>query len=138
VDLRVQASGETAKLAGNTGALIVSPRAVRTTLAQAQAVHREWKLPSTLATFEFTEPVTEQTARLLPQAVGSVMRPTDVGALEGAPTQPVFKVMMPMDGVHDAESLLNAALKAIARVPQLSGKVVGNLSMTDEGDTVPA
>ena len=138
VDLRVQATAETAKLAGNTGALIVSPRAVRSTLTQALALHRDWKLPSTLATFEFTEAVTEQVAKLLPQAVGSVMRPTDVGTLEGSPTQPTFKVLMPMDGVHDAEALLNKALKAIGKVPQLAGKVVGNLSLTEEGDAAGA
>lgn len=140
VDLRVQAAAEPAKLAGNTGALIVSPRALQSTLNQAQAVHRDWKLPSALATFEFTEPVTEQVAKLLPQAVGSVMRPTDVGTLEGEMTQPMFKVLMPMDGVADAESLLNAALRAVGKIPQLAGKVVGSLALTDDDDaaTSPA
>ena len=134
VDLRVQANSASTASAGSSSALITSPRALQATLNQAQNVHREWKLPSTLATFEFTEPVSEHIAALLPPTVGSVMRPTDVGSLEGPPTQPVFKVLMPMEGVDDAESLLDAALQAIARVPQLVGKVVGNLGMTDEGD----
>lgn len=138
VDLRVQATAETAKLAGNTGALIVSPRAVKSTLTQALAVHRDWKMPTTVATFEFTEPVPEQTAKLLPQAVGSVMRPTDVGTMEGDPAQPTFKVLMPMDGVRDGEALLDKAMRAIGKVPQLTGKVVANLSMTDDEDAALA
>ena len=138
VDLRVQSNSTSPAGVGNSSALITSPRALQATLNQAQNVHREWKLPSTLATFEFTEPVTEQVAQLLPPAVGSVMRPTDVGTIEGPPTKPIFKVLMPMEGVDDAESLLNAALQAIARVPQLAGKVVGNLEMTDEGDATEA
>lgn len=138
IELRVQATGAKEKLGGNTGALIVTPRALKTTLAHAQSVHKEWHLPSTLATFEFTEHVSEQVAKILPEVVGSVMRPTDVGSLEGDPTKPMFKVLMPMEGVNDAEGLLNAALKAIANNPQLSSKVVGNLSMTDDADPVPA
>jgi hypothetical protein len=132
VDLRVQASNEPSQLAGNTGALIVSQRSLKSTLQLAETTHREWQLPSTQATFEFTEPVTEQVAKLLPQAVAKAMRSTDVGSLEGDPAQPVFKVLMPMDGVHDAEKLLDSALKAIAKVPQLSGKVVANLSLTED------
>ena len=132
VDLRVQAGAEPSQMAGNTGALIVSPRSLGSTLSQAEATHREWKLPSTMATFEFTEPVTEAVAKLLPQAVARVMRSTDVGSLEGDAAQPTFKVLMPMDGVHDAEKLLDNALKAISKVPQLAGKVVGNLSLTED------
>ncbi len=132
VDLRVQAEGAAQGLGGNTGALIVSPRSLKGTLQQAVAMHRDWRLPSTQATFEFTESVPEHVSKLLPQAVAKVMRSTDVGSLEGDPTKPIFKVLMPFDGVHDAEKLLDTALKAIGKVPQLAGKVVGNLSLTDD------
>lgn len=136
VDLRVQTNQETSQLAGNTSALITTSRALQATLHDAQNLHREWKLPSTLASFAFTEPVTESVAKMLPAIVGSVMRPTDVGALEGPDTQPTFRVLMPMEGVDEAEVLLNTALQAIARIPQLLGKVMGSLSMTDEFDAV--
>ncbi len=136
VDLRVQAAAEAVKYAGNTGALVVSPKALQSTLNQALAVHREWKLPSTMAVFEFTEPVPAHVAKLLPQTVGTVMRPTDVGSFEAEQEKPVFKVLLPMEGVRDAEAMLERALTAITKVPQLTGKVVANLAMTD--DAAPA
>jgi hypothetical protein len=70
-------------------------------------------------------------ARLLPKAVGAVMRPTDVGSFDEQQERPRFRVFMPMEPRREAEELLNKALGAIARIPQLSGKIVANLSLTD-------
>ncbi len=131
VDLRVQASEGSGKLAGKSGALVVPEPALDRTLALAETAHRDWQLPSTMAVFEFQEPVSPEVANLLPEAVGSVMRPTDVGCLTTEAGKQIFKVLMPMDGVAEGEALLGRAFAAIARVPQLAGKIVGNLAMTE-------
>jgi hypothetical protein len=130
VDLRVQSNNSPAKLPGKS-AVIVTPTALNHTIELADATHRNWKLPSTMAIFEFTENVPEEVANFLPQTVSKLMRPTDVGAMDQANGRPVFKVLLPMDGAASGEALLEKALAAIAKVPQLAGKVSGGLALTD-------
>jgi hypothetical protein len=131
VDLRVQAEQSTGKLAGKTGALVVPEQALENTLKLAVAAHKDWNLPSAMAIFEFQETVPQEVAELLPKAVGSVLRPTDVGCLTDEAGKSVFKVLLPMDGAAEGEALLGKALAAIAKVPQLSGKIVANLALTE-------
>ncbi len=138
VELRGQTAASPARQTGEAGALVVAEAALERTLEQAAATRRDWNLPSTLAVFEFKESVPETVAQLLPQAVGSVMRPTDVGSLVSCEGKPVFKVLLPMEGMSEAKALLEKAQGAISRVPQLSGRVVANLTMIDRGEAAAA
>lgn len=139
VDLRVQAEESPKKLAGKTGALVVPERALDSTLKLAMNTHKDWHLPSTMAIFEFKDEVSEEVQELLPKTVGAVLRPTDVGCLTKQDGKAAFKVLLPMDGAAEGEALLSRALAAIAKVPELSGKIVANLALTEnEPESVAA
>jgi hypothetical protein len=131
VDLRLQAAEQTHSLAGKSHALIVPETSLEATLALAEATHKDWNLPSAVAVFEFTEDVSEGVAKLLPQTIGTVMRATDVGSMDLQDPRPKLRVLMPMDGAAEGTELLDKALRAISRVPELTGKISANLALTE-------
>jgi hypothetical protein len=131
VDLRLQAAEAKQSLSGKSPALIVPETTLDGTLHLAEATHKEWNLPSAMAVFEFTEDVNERVATLLPQTVGTVMRATDVGSIDLKSPRPRLQVLLPMDGAAEGMDLLDKALSAISKVPELTGKVTANLALTE-------
>lgn len=136
VELRVAASK--APVLQGSDAMVVAPDLFARTLAAAEATHRDHRLPSCVAFFEFTRPVQPHVARLLPQAVATVMRGSDVATFNDEIEMPLLKVLLPMEGMRDAEALLDRAQRSILRVPQLRGLVSAQLAMTEDADTPAA